>query len=125
MAQSRRSQVTLFRSHSEETEIGPKDVSWLNRAGNTLSVPPRQFHRTADHDFMADAIQLGDRVRIYLDSAFWKSEGWFNGIVVRIDPYTKHRNFYWVELNMNVQAKQGGSTNLVSVLNPKHIAKTE
>ena len=72
---------------------------------------------------MPEPIQIGDRVKIFLDSAFWKSEGWFEGTIVRIDPYTEHRSFYWVELDVEVQAKQGGSTNLVSVLNPKHIEK--
>ncbi len=68
-------------------------------------------------------IQVGDRVKIFLDSAFWESEGWFEGTVVRMDPYSEHRNFYWVELDVEVQAARGGRTNLVSVLNPARIAK--
>ncbi len=72
---------------------------------------------------MPEPIQPGDRVEIFLDSAFWKSEGWFEGTVLRIDPYSEHRVFYWVELDVNVQAQQGGSTSLVSVLNPKNIRK--
>ena len=67
------------------------------------------------------AIQVGDRVKVFLDSKFWKSEGWFEGRVVRIDPYSKHRRFYWVELDLEVEALQGGKTHLVSVLNPKNI----
>jgi hypothetical protein len=72
---------------------------------------------------MTDDIQVGDRVKIFLDSTFWKSEGWFEGTVVRIDPYSSHRSFYWVELDTEVQSASGGRTNLVSVLNPARIAR--
>ena len=72
---------------------------------------------------MAEDIQVGDRVRISLDSAFWRSEGWFDGTVVRIDPYSGHRSFYWVELDVDVQSAAGGQTRLVSVLNPSRITK--
>jgi hypothetical protein len=72
---------------------------------------------------MADEIRVGDRVKIYLESAFWKSEGWFEGMVVRVDPYSDHRSFYWVELDIDVESARGGRTNLVSVLNPSRIAK--
>lgn len=72
---------------------------------------------------MAETIQIGDRVRVFLDSKFWKSEGWFEGTVVRIDPYSRHRQFYWVALDVDVAALQGGETNLVSVFNPKNIDK--
>jgi hypothetical protein len=70
-----------------------------------------------------DIIQVGDRVRIFLDSTFWKSEGWHAGTVRRIDPYSGHRSFYWVELDIAVQSSQGGETHLVSVLNPARIVK--
>jgi hypothetical protein len=73
---------------------------------------------------MPDEIQVGDRVKIYLDSKYWKSEGWFEGSVVRIDPYSEHRSFYWVELDTEVQAARGGRTTLVSVLNPARIVKS-
>jgi hypothetical protein len=72
---------------------------------------------------VADDLQVGDRVKIYLDSSYWKSEGWFDGTVVRIDPYSNHRSFYWVELDTEVQAARGGRTNLVSVLNPARIVR--
>jgi hypothetical protein len=72
---------------------------------------------------MADPIRVGDRVKVYLDSKFWKSEGWFDGTVVRIDPYSRHRQFYWVELDIEVEALQGGRTHLVSVLNPKNLQR--
>ena len=62
-------------------------------------------------------------MKIFLDSTFWKSEGWFEGEVVRIDPYSGHRSFYWVELDTGVESVRGGRTNLVSVLNPARIAK--
>jgi hypothetical protein len=72
---------------------------------------------------MADPIRVGDRVQVYLDSKFWKSEGWFEGTVVRLDPYSRHRRFYWVELDLEVEAMQGGKTHLLSVFNPKHLRK--
>jgi hypothetical protein len=72
---------------------------------------------------MAEPIHLGDRVRIYLDSRFWKSEGWFEGTVVRIDPYSRHRRFYWVELDLEVEALGGGKTRLISVFNPKNMQR--
>ena len=72
---------------------------------------------------MAEPICVGDRVKVYLDSKFRKSEGWFEGTVVRIDPYSRHRQFYWVELDLEVEAVQGGRTSLVSVFNPKNIQK--
>ena len=47
----------------------------------------------------------------------------YSGTVVRIDPYSHHRQFYWVELDLDVEAMQGGRTRLVSVFNPKNIKK--
>jgi len=70
---------------------------------------------------MIETINVGYRVKIYLDTKFWKDEGWFEGTVVRIDPYSKHRQFYWVELDIEVETLQGGKSNLVSVFNPKNI----
>jgi hypothetical protein len=72
---------------------------------------------------MAESIVVGDRVKIFLDSKFWKSEGWFEGTVLRIDPYSEHRSFYWVELDEDVVASIGTGTKLISVLNPKNIQK--
>jgi hypothetical protein len=72
---------------------------------------------------MAESVHIGDRVKVFLDSKFWRSEGWFEGTVVRIDPYSRHREFYWVELDLEVEAVQGGKTNLVSVFNPKNIQR--
>jgi len=72
---------------------------------------------------MAENLKIGDRVQVFLDSKFWKSEGWFAGTVIRIDPYSQHRSFYWVELDDDVEALPGKGTKLISVLNPKNIKK--
>jgi len=72
---------------------------------------------------VAESFQIGDRVQIFLDSKVWGSEGWFDGTVVRIDPYTQHRSFYWVELDNEAEATLGKHTKLISVLNPKNIRK--
>lgn len=80
-----------------------------------LGKPPHLDHMTGN-------IKIGDRVQVFLDSKFWRSEGWFAGTVVRIDPYSRYRSFYWVELDDDVQALFGG-TKLISVLNPKNIKK--
>ena len=72
---------------------------------------------------MVESLQIGDRVKVFLNSKFWKSEGWFEGVVVRIDPYSAHRSFYWVELDEDVLALPGSGTRLISVLNPGNIQK--
>jgi len=73
---------------------------------------------------MTESIRIGDRVKVFLDSKFWRSEGWFEGVVVHIDPYSAHRSFYWVELDDDVLANPGTGTKLISVLNPRNIQKT-
>ena len=72
---------------------------------------------------MTEDIKVGDRVQIFLDAKVWGSDGWFAGKVVRIDPYTKHRSFYWVELDDDSAAVLGKGTRLISVLNPRNIRK--
>ena len=72
---------------------------------------------------MTEVIRVGDRVKVFLGSDFWESEGWFEGTVLRIDPYSDHRSFYWVELDDVVAANLGARTKLISVLNPKNIQK--
>ena len=72
---------------------------------------------------MADEIQIGDRVQIFLNSKTWGHDDWFHGTVVRVDPYSQHRSFYWVELDEEVQAALGATMKLISVFNPKHIRK--
>lgn len=74
---------------------------------------------------MSDSIRVGDRVQIYLDSERWGNEGWFEGTVVRIDPYSEHRSFHWVELDAESAATLGRGIKLISVLNPKNIRKTQ
>lgn len=70
---------------------------------------------------MTHAIKVGDHVRIHLDAKFGEQAGWYEGKVVKIEPYSEHRSFYWVELNESAQAilkmKQ------ISVFNPKNIEK--
>ena len=70
---------------------------------------------------MPEEIKVGDNVQIYLDSKPWQNQGWFDGQVVRIEPYSEHRSFYWVELDTDAQAMLGGGIRLISVLNPKNI----
>ena len=72
---------------------------------------------------MTAEINIGDRVQIFLDDKVWGREGWFDGTVIRIDPYTRHRSFYWVELREEAAALLGKGTRLISVLNPKNIRK--
>jgi hypothetical protein len=72
---------------------------------------------------MTEPIQLADRVKVYLDSKFGKDEGWYEGTVFKIDPYSEHRSFYWVELDEDVQAML--SIRQISVFNPKNIQKLD
>ena len=74
-----------------------------------------------NHPMTPDRFHVGDRVKILLESNYWKSEGWFDGTIIRIDPYSEHRNFYWVELNQDVEPILGRATKLISILNPKNI----
>ncbi len=72
---------------------------------------------------MADEIQIGDRVQVFLNAKNWGRDDWFSGTVVRIDPYSGHRSFYWVELDAEAQTAPGGGMSLISVFNPKNIRK--
>ena len=72
---------------------------------------------------MSELIEVGNKVEIFLTAQVWGSEGWFDGVVVRIEPYSAHRSFYWVELSAESQAILGKGIKLVSVLNPKNIHK--
>ena len=69
----------------------------------------------------AGPLEVGARVKVFLDARYWRTTGWFEGTVIRIDPYSAHRRFHWVELDLEVQPVSGGRTRLVSVLNPKHM----
>ena len=73
---------------------------------------------------MQGEIKIGDRVQIFLDAKVWGNDGWFEGKVVRIDPYSKHRSFFWVELDEDSAALLGNGIRLISVLNPRNIRKT-
>jgi hypothetical protein len=70
---------------------------------------------------MAGEIRIGDRVKIFLDSKFGDKEGWYEGTIYKIDPYSEHRSFYWVNLDREAQDILGMSQ--ISVLNPKNIQK--
>ena len=72
---------------------------------------------------MADEIRIGDRVQVFFNARNWGRDEWFDGTVVRIDPYSQHRSFYWVELDAEAQAALGGRMNLISVFNPKNIRR--
>ena len=72
---------------------------------------------------MDQPIRIGDRVQIFLDAKFGENEGWYTGIVVRIDPYSEHRNFYWVHLDAEAQSIL--RMRELSVFNPKNIKKVE
>lgn len=69
------------------------------------------------------AIAIGDRVSVFLDPTRWRTSGWISGTVVRIDAYTAHRSFHWIELDVPAVPLQGGSMSVVSVLNPRHIRR--
>lgn len=70
-----------------------------------------------------EEIRIGDQVQVFLNAKTWGSEGWFEGSVVRIEPYSAHRSFFWVELDENALAALGRGARLISVLNPKNIRK--
>ena len=74
---------------------------------------------------MSEVFRVGERVQIFLDAKRWGTEGWFEGIVVRIDPYSEHRSFHWVELDEESAAVLGQGVKLISVLNPRNIRKTQ
>lgn len=74
---------------------------------------------------MADEIQIGERVQVFLNTKDWGRGEWFSGTVVRIEPYSQHRSFHWVELDADAQTALGGGMKLISVFNPKNIRKTE
>ena len=70
---------------------------------------------------MAEEIHIGDHVKVFLESNLGNHKGWFEGTVLKIDPYSKHRSFYWVELDADAQEILG--IKMISVLNPKNIQK--
>ncbi|HRJ75193.1 MAG TPA: hypothetical protein PLX90_04300 [Anaerolineales bacterium] len=72
---------------------------------------------------MTNEIKIGDQVRIHLDEKFGERAGWYEGKVIKIDPYSEHRSFYWVELNEESQIILGMKQ--ISIFNPKNIKKID
>jgi hypothetical protein len=72
---------------------------------------------------MADEIRVGERVQVFLNEKDWGQGDWFSGTVARIEPYSAHRSFYWVQLDQEAAAALGGGVTLISVLNPKNIRR--
>jgi hypothetical protein len=70
---------------------------------------------------MDEVIQIGDRVEIYFDAKFGEKEGWYEGTVFKIEPYSEHRSFYWVHLSAEAQLTLG--MRQISVFNVKNIKK--
>lgn len=70
---------------------------------------------------MSAEISIGSQVKIYLGEKFGEKEGWYQGVVIKIDPYSEHRSFYWVELNAEAQVELG--IKQISVFNIKNIQK--
>lgn len=70
---------------------------------------------------MTESIRVGDNVKVYLDSKFGENEGWHAGVVFKIDPYSEHRGFHWVELSAEAQSILG--IKQISVFNPRNIQK--
>jgi hypothetical protein len=68
---------------------------------------------------MADEIRVGERVQVFLNEKDWGQGDWFSGTVVRIEPYSAHRSFYWVQLDQEAAAALGGGVQLISVLEPE------
>jgi hypothetical protein len=66
-------------------------------------------------------IKVGDRVRFHLESKSGAPEGWYPGTVVRIDPYSAHRAFYWIRLDRSAEEQLGITQ--ISVFNPKNIER--
>lgn len=72
---------------------------------------------------MAETLQVGDRVEIYLDEKFGTHSGWHAATIYRIDPYSGHRSFYWVRFEAETEAILGIPR--ISVFNPKNIRRVE
>lgn len=64
-------------------------------------------------------IKVGDRVRFHLEAKSGASEGWYPGTVFRIDPYSKHRSFYWIKIDPAAERVLGIGE--ISIFNPRNI----
>lgn len=72
---------------------------------------------------MPETYQVGDRVEVHLDEKFGEKQGWYAGVIFRIDPYSEHRSFYWVRLEAEARAALGMEQ--ISVFNPKNLRRIE
>jgi hypothetical protein len=70
---------------------------------------------------MEENYQIGDRVEIFLDEKFGDKSGWYTGTIFKVDPYSEHRSFYWV--NFDPEAQNSIGMRQISVFNPKNIRK--
>ena len=70
---------------------------------------------------MTESFQIGDRVEVYLDEKFGDKAAWYAGTIFKIDPYSEHRSFYWINFEAEAQAIAG--TQQISVFNLKNIRK--
>ena len=72
---------------------------------------------------MEESYRIGERVEIYLDEKFGDREGWYTGTIFKIDPYSEHRSFYWINFDDGVQVLTG--MRQLSVFNPKNMRGIE
>jgi len=93
---------------------------WRDRHCNRDRADPNRKNPQID---MADEIKIGDRVQIFLNAKNWGRDEWFSGKVIRIDPYSEHRSFYWVELDNDELITLSSRMKTISVFNPKNIRK--
>jgi len=70
---------------------------------------------------MSEKLELGDKVKIYLDEKYGERSGWYEGVITKIEAYSEHRSFHWVELTAEAQSILG--IKKISVFNPKNIQK--
>ncbi len=70
---------------------------------------------------MDESFEIGDLVEVHLDAKLGYAAGWYAGTVFKIDPYSEHRSFYWVNFDADSQALTG--LRKISVFNPKNIRK--
>lgn len=95
---------------------------WCSGAKEILVyLPFYQCYYGLSWEMKASKFKVDDRVEVYLTPDYWKQGGWFKGTVIRIEPYTQRRNFYWVKLDEPVESKDGVSMQLISVINLKNI----
>jgi hypothetical protein len=72
---------------------------------------------------MTEALRVGERVEVLVRAKGTGAEGWFEATVLRIEPYSEHRSFYWVEFGEEAQSILGFDH--ISVFNPKKIRRKD